>query len=468
MSSNTIKLIELPYAKWGKALEVFSRFANEPYAMLFDSANSNHPDSRFDILVRKPYQVIESRNGVTFVDGKSIAQAEFFETLESLVHPLSENLSLENESLESTSMENSDLPFLGGALGYIGYDMGRTIERLPTKAKHDINLPDACFGIYQRALVLDHKHQKVFAVSPKQSTRDSEIEFWQTPYQQESSDSFQLTSAWQSNMTQPEYEKQFEQIIEYLKAGDAYQINFAQRFQASFQGSSWSAYCHLRSHNKAPFSGYIQLNDGAVLSLSPERFVKVTDNKHVQTRPIKGTRPRGSSEKQDQAEAQALLASEKDRAENLMIADLLRNDMSRVCMPGTVHVPELFKLESFPAVHHLVSTVVGELNPNYSAFDLMRAMFPGGSITGAPKVRAMEIIEELEPHRRSVYCGSLAYFSRHGRADSSITIRTLCTTEGHIYCWAGGGIVIDSTAEIEYRETFDKVAKILPLMEQPH
>ena len=274
---------------------------------------------------------------------------------------------------------------------------------------------------------------------------------------------FQLTTPWQSNMQPEQYHEKFEQVQNYLLSGDCYQINLAQRFSAEYTGNEFQAYCALRQENKAPFSAFLRFENSAILSISPERFLRLVDNK-VQSKPIKGTRPRHENAAIDQANADELQNASKDKAENLMIVDLLRNDISRVCTPGSVKVPALFVIESFPAVHHLVSTVEGELNPKYDANDLLRAAFPGGSITGAPKIRAMDIIEELEPNQRSVYCGSIGYISACGNMDTSITIRTLVCHQQQIHCWAGGGVVIDSNVDSEYQETYDKVNKILPIL----
>ena len=251
---------------------------------------------------------------------------------------------------------------------------------------------------------------------------------------------------------------------QYLHSGDCYQINLTQRFQADYQGDEWQAYRTLRQANGAPFSAFIRLEHNCILSISPERFIALDSNRHIETKPIKGTLPRSADEQQDRELAKQLAGSEKDRAENLMIVDLLRNDIGKVASPGSVAVPHLFAIESFPAVHHLVSTVTAELAPGYQATDLLRAAFPGGSITGAPKIRAMEIIEELEPSRRSLYCGAIGYLSQDGKMDSSITIRTLVADSGQLYCWAGGGIVADSDVDAEYQETYDKVSRILPLL----
>jgi para-aminobenzoate synthetase component 1 len=251
-------------------------------------------------------------------------------------------------------------------------------------------------------------------------------------------------------------------VREYIVAGDIFQANLSQRFQGSLPEAPFDLYRRLRRRNPAPFAAYLAFGDLAVLSASPERFLRLDQERRlVETRPIKGTRPRGLGPMHDAALGRALAESEKDRAENVMIVDLLRNDLSRVCRPGTVRVPELFALEHHPTVHHLVSTVVGELEPGADAFDLIRAAFPGGSITGAPKVRAMEIIAELEPTQRGVYCGSIGYISATGAMDTSIVIRTYLALEGQVYFQAGGGIVADSDPELEYRETLDKARGLI-------
>jgi para-aminobenzoate synthetase component 1 len=264
-------------------------------------------------------------------------------------------------------------------------------------------------------------------------------------------------------MDKTSYSQKFDQVQNYLKSGDCYQINLAQRFEASYSGDEWQAYLTLRSKNAAPFSAFLRLPQGAVLSLSPERFLQLKAGQ-VETKPIKGTRPRFADAQLDKQSAYELQTAPKDRAENVMIVDLLRNDLGKHCVPGSVKVPALFAIESFPAVHHLVSTITGTLSPSADACDLLRGAFPGGSITGAPKVRAMQIIAELEPNSRSVYCGAVGYINSSGNMDSNIAIRTLVMAQGKAYCWAGGGIVADSQVDAEYAETFHKVNKILPLL----
>ncbi|WP_194755383.1 aminodeoxychorismate synthase component I [Aliidiomarina indica] len=435
---------ELPYAQYHDAQRLFAPFCDEPWALFLDSANAEHPNSRFDILLRQPIRTY--RYSHTHTDSRD---------------PFS-HLNAWLGARAPVAPEYEHLPFQGGLAGLFGYDAGRAIERLPDTHSTDIDIPDIAVGYYVHALVIDHARQRVTAIHP-QNFQQSPEAFWQD--ESPKRPSFRLTSAWHSNMTRSDYTQKIQQIHDYLRAGDCYQINLAQRFQAEFQGHPWHAYVALRQANQAPFSAYFNLPEGQILSVSPERFLQTHADGQVETRPIKGTRPRHPDPEQDQRNIAQLQASEKDQAENLMIVDLLRNDLSRVCLPGSVHVPELFAIESFHAVHHSVSTVRGHLNADSSALALLRAAFPGGSITGAPKIRAMEIIEELEPHRRNVYCGSIGYFSQHGHSDTSITIRTLCCSKGRIYCWAGGGIVIDSDADAEYQETFDKVARILPVLE---
>ena len=273
-----------------------------------------------------------------------------------------------------------------------------------------------------------------------------------------------------STFTRDGYLEAVAQVIEYIRAGDVFQANLSQRFRAPLQGTAFALYRRLRARNPAPFSAYLDFGDVIVASASPERFLQVADGR-VEARPIKGTRPRGAAPAEDAALALALVQSEKDRAENAMIVDVLRNDLSRVCRPGTVSAPDLFRVEQYATVQHLVSTVVGELASGYDALDLLRAAFPGGSVTGAPKVRAMQIIAELEPTPRGVYCGAIGYWSVTGSLDSSIAIRTCTVREGEeegegdgageVSFQAGGGIVADSDPAAEYVETLDKARGVI-------
>jgi len=432
----------------------FSALNTSPWAMLLHSGFANHPHNRFDILVADPVATLVTRGTRTTV-------TEGDEQFTSGDDPLS----LLQRALAQQNLHpqpSPDYPFQGGALGLFGYDLGRRFETLPTQAAEDIDVADMAVGLYDWALIVDHQRHAISLLCHGDAAARLA---WLEQQQASPSLPFALTSAWQANMSRDEYGDKFNQVQAYLHSGDCYQVNLAQRFDAAYQGNEWDAFTRLNQVNRAPFSAFLRLDDAAILSLSPERFIQLEDG-NIQTRPIKGTLPRLDESEADSAQAKKLAASAKDRAENLMIVDLMRNDIGRVAVPGSVRVPELFVVEPFPAVHHLVSTITARIAPQLDACDLLRAAFPGGSITGAPKVRAMEIIDELEPQRRNAWCGSIGYLSLCGNMDTSITIRTLTARNGRIYCSAGGGIVADSQPDAEYQETFDKVNRILQQLER--
>ncbi len=445
-------IITLPWRP-DSAERYFAPLSATPWAMLLHSGFADHPYSRFDIIVAEPRATLVTRGEQTCVcdgEGEFVSQDDPLQLLQQQL-----------DRCQLTPQADKNLPFLGGALGLFGYDLGRRFERLPTQAQADIALPEMAVGIYDWALIVDHQRQQVSLLSyddPQQRLQ------WLESQTCEPGEAFALTSCWQSNMSRQQYGEKFRQVQAYLRSGDCYQVNLAQRFQARYRGDEWQAFCKLNAANRAPFSAFIRLPEGAILSLSPERFIQLHQG-DIQTRPIKGTLPRLDSPQEDARQAATLANSPKDRAENLMIVDLMRNDIGRVAVPGSVRVPELFVVEPFPAVHHLVSTITARLPATLDASDLLRAAFPGGSITGAPKVRAMEIIDELEPQRRNTWCGSIGYLSLCGNMDTSITIRTITAWQGQLYCSAGGGIVADSEEAAEYQETFDKVNRILHQLE---
>lgn len=431
----------------------FAPFSASPWAMMLHSGYANHPHSRYDIVVAAPRKTLVTRGETTYVsaDGETIASQD-------------DPLALLQQTLDASGFAPTplaDIPFTGGAVGLFGYDLGRRFERLPERAQQDISVPDMAVGIYDWALIVDHHLQRVTLLSYDDITAR---QAWLAQQTTPEARPFSLTSPWQSNMTRQQYGEKFRQVQAYLHSGDCYQVNLAQRFQARYQGDEWAAFIKLNRANRAPFSAFLRFDDTAILSLSPERFIQLAQGQ-IQTRPIKGTLPRLAEPQADAAQARKLANSPKDRAENLMIVDLMRNDIGRVAAPGSVRVPELFMVEPFPAVHHLVSTITATLPSALHASDLLRAAFPGGSITGAPKVRAMEIIDELEPQRRNAWCGSIGYLSACGNMDTSITIRTVTATDGTLYCSAGGGLVADSDEDAEYQETFDKVNRILQQLE---
>ncbi len=442
----------LPYLS--DTARLFSGIAKQPWSVFLDSGLHDGRQGRFDIIAANPVCTLLTQGAQTRV----ISVAEDFTSTEDPFTLLKQQLPF-RPALDG-------IPFNGGAIGYFGYDLARQLEKIPELAVDAEHIPDMAVGIYQWAVVVDHLTEQSYLVG----TADDALH-WQALIEQFSrystalvnTEDFQVTGQVKANMTEPEYAAAFAKIKHYLKEGDCYQVNLAQRFAADCVGDPWQAYLQLRVLNSAPFSAYLNVPGVQVLSSSPERFLQVV-NGVVETKPIKGTRPRKTGQAENQQQIAALQSSHKDRAENVMIVDLLRNDISKNCISGSVQVPRLFNVESYATVHHLVSTVVGKLADDCHALDLLRSCFPGGSITGAPKIRAMEIIEELEPNRRGIYCGSIAYIGFDGNMDSNIAIRTLVHSEQSIRFWAGGGIVNDSVCADEYQECFDKAAAMLRLL----
>lgn len=448
------QLTALPYHR-DAILALFAPFAAKPWSMLLHSGHAAHQDSRFDIMVADPVATLVTQGDTTFISTGGITRASAEDPF-ILVQQ-------EMDSLGIMPEPNDALPFLGGALGLFGYDLCRRLETLPHCAERDLSLPDMAVGLYNWAVIADNTLSTLTLVSYADPA--PLLAALLSPAASAATLPFRLKSPWRANMTRAEYGAKFQNIQQHLLAGNCYQVCLAQRFSAACEGDEWQAFCHLLERNGAPFSAFIRLPEQAVLSLSPERFLQVR-RRRIQTRPIKGTLPRLADARADALQRQTLAASEKDRAENLMIVDLLRNDIGRIAVPGSVKTPELFSIEAFPAVFHMVSTVTALLPPERSPSELLRACFPGGSITGAPKINAMRLLDSLEPQRRNAWCGSIGYLSRCGTMDTNIAIRTLMTERGRIYCAAGGGIVADSQEEAEYQETLAKVARILPVLEE--
>jgi para-aminobenzoate synthetase component 1 len=442
MSASTVFLQELPYSP--DSCGFFDRIRHLPHALLLDSSHPHSHAGRYDILTADPELSIE------FSPSNSNSYDDILKVFEEIAR-------IHSNFFEGISAPAEELPFCGGIAGYLGYGLGKPLQHMP--AEED---PGGQLQVYNWALIQDHLLQRcTFAALPAlpQNRRDELLAILREP-SPGALPEFTLEGRFRSNMSAEQYRAAFQKIQHYILAGDCYQVNLAQRFCAEYSGDSWGAYQLLRPLAAAPFAAYLQCGEQELLCLSPERFLSLHGHT-VETRPIKGTRPRHADPETDALAAQELRMSPKDRAENLMIVDLLRNDIGRNCAAGSIHVDSLFDLESFPTVHHLVSTISGELLAGRSAYDLLRDSFPGGSITGAPKRRAMEIIQELESHHRRAYCGSILYVSADGRMDSNIGIRTLQCRDHEIVCWGGGGIVADSDWQREYQETFDKVGSFL-------
>ncbi|WP_189519065.1 aminodeoxychorismate synthase component I [Kushneria pakistanensis] len=451
MSSAQLLLHPLPYradpAVWFEGL----RHRHE--AILLDSGRPYTQSGRFDIMSADPLATIE-------ID----AQGQHHCTRPlSAVTPLAAQREL-LQHLETIPPATTDeLPFVGGLMGYWSYDFGRLLERLESRAVADIDLPLARLGLYDWALIQDHDLERSYLVATAE--RRDQVLAWLEPSHGRQGTPFTLTSPFSADINRATYGQRFQQVSDYLHAGDCYQVNLAQRFQARCEGDSWEAYRRLRNATPAPFGAWLSWQgedhrERSILSLSPERFLHLQDRQLI-TSPIKGTRPRGQTAQEDQQLADELLGSLKDRTENVMIVDLLRNDLGRVCRAGTVSVPALAALESYRNVHHLVSTITGELAPGLDAIDALAAAFPGGSITGAPRIRAMDIIDELEGTRRGPYCGSIGYIDQRGDMHTSIAIRTLFRQDDTLYVWGGGGLVADSHEESEFIETLDKIRHLM-------
>ena len=457
--SAALHCIELPYQTDSASL--FTRIADLPWAVFLDSnfpACAGHPGSRYDILTADPHETLVVRGDVAEIRGT-----------EGVVRSHGDPFALLRERLGPRAEPVEDIPFAGGAVGYFAYDLGRRIERLPCKSRDSQCLPEMALGFYDWALVVDHREKRTRLVSHgRHGDIDDRLRSLERRFRSADDRSdpepFRVTGPLRCTIGREDYAAGFRTIQHYIREGDCYQVNYARRFSAPAVGSAWRAYLELRAINPAPYGAFLDLPFVKVLGSSPEQFLEVRGGR-VTTRPIKGTRPRGADERQDRQRAESLRNSPKDRAENLMIVDLLRNDLGRSCRPGSIRVPGLHALESFASVHHLVSTVTGELAEDRDAVSLLRGCFPGGSITGVPKVRAMEIIEALEPERRGVYCGAVGYLGYDGAMDTNIAIRTMTYVQGEVHFGAGGGIVADSVEATEFQETEDKAARLCRLLE---
>jgi para-aminobenzoate synthetase component 1 len=438
----------------------FRALADLPWPVWLDSSTRGAAGGRYDVLAADPSVTLRTRGAATEIaarGGRAESSRESpFALLRARLDPVCEPL--------------EGLPFSGGAIGYFGYDLGRRLERLPVVAAADIPMPDLAVGVYDWAVVVDHEARRTWLVGQGRDPRT--LERWpelvarlESPRPAPPASPFRVLSRASSSFSRAQYAEAFQSVQRHIRDGDCYQVNLTQRFQARAEGDAWHAYLRLREINPAPFAAYLDFPDGRVLCSSPELFLRVSRGR-VETKPIKGTRPRSADRDRDRALVEELRASPKDRAENVMIVDLLRNDLGKTCVPGSIRVSKLFDVESFASVHHLVSTVEGDLAPGKHALDLLEGCFPGGSITGAPKLRAMQIIEELEPQRRSVYCGCIGYVGYDGDLDLNIAIRTLVQHGDSIYAWAGGGVVADSDVDAEYQESLDKAAAMLAVLDE--
>jgi len=427
----------------------FEKIKHLDWPVFLDSCyQKDKPQSkyaRFDIIAANPFIKITAKSGITSVSDRNGNH-----------HHKQPSLDVLSDLMNQYQKPSCSFPFVGGAIGYCSYELN-----LKSAKKNTIDT--MMMGIYDWAVIVDHFKKKTYIVS---MLLDSKTELFigkLVDIFKEDKDNFDLKfkikTSVSDNLSFIDYKNKFDKVMSYINAGDCYQINLSKKFEVDTAGDSWYFYKKFRDINKSPFMAYLLYDDFEILSGSPERFIKSQDG-IVTTRPIKGTRARGSNKELDKKNANELLNSIKDQSENLMIVDLLRNDLSINCEVGSIKVDELFSIESYPNVHHLVSTISGILKKESNNIKLFSDSFPGGSITGAPKIRATEIIDELEEHSRDLYCGSVCYFSFDGSMDSNVAIRSMVHKDQKLHFYSGGGLTVGSNVVDEYQEIEDKVENI--------
>ena len=455
-------LLIKPFPSYSLFPDIVDRVIKNPYALYLDGGSGQFKSSRYSFLSVNPFLIFkcwENRVSLTDGNGERFIDEDPFSCLNTLVN-----------SYEIDSNREA-IPFIGSAAGYLGYDMGRLIEKIPVRVKDDIDIPDAVLCFYGSGIVADHFKKELYAAAsglPETDRRlqkikasrdlDALMNFVDTESNRPEEDAFCGSGQpgfVESNFDHEDYLAAVDRVKDYIRSGDVYQVNLSQRFICDLTRSPFDVYDSLRKKSPAPYSCFFNCESFHVLSSSPEAFLKMNKDQ-VETRPIKGTRPRGGTEAEDSKMKAALINSAKDRAELLMITDLERNDLGRVCEYGSIYPEALFELEAYSNVFHLVSTIKGKLKEGNTHVDCLRECFPGGSITGAPKIRAMEIIEELERCRRKIYTGTIGYFGFNQKSDFNIAIRTILHKDGRYYFSVGGGIVADSDPEKEYEETLHK------------
>ena len=436
--------------------QLFAALAERTGSFFLDSSLAAGGLGAFSFFGCNPFLRFQSKGDLITVTEDGVIQQRRGDPLEELRAQL--------QRFSSPSVPG--IPFAGGAVGLFSYELCSRLERIQRRSADDAAIPDIELGFYEGVVVCEHASgrswiavQAVRREAPEtiaQRLRETLMAAWQRHIGRRPAEPIAGRPAdLRANFTAPEYLHAIGRIKDYIASGDVYQVNLAQRFETAQTCASYELYERVRRRSPAPFAAYLNCADAQIVSSSPERFLRLRDGR-VETRPIKGTRPRGATPEADARLRQELILSAKDRAELLMIVDLERNDLGRVCVPGSIGVEDLYQLESHPTVHHLVATVAGQLRPGLDVIDCLRAMFPGGSITGAPKVRAMQIIDELEPCRRHGYTGAIGYLGFDGQCDLNIAIRTIFCRQGRASYHVGGGIVWDSVPESEYAETLDK------------
>lgn len=433
----------------------YKLFKDDIDSIFLDSSKEDKLLSKYSFIGLNPYKKFVSKGRRVLIDNEVYSDVDPFEKLEQLM----------NDYKLST---DSNLPFISGCIGYFSYDIGRILEDLPDNSDEDFSIPDSIFIFFDNLIIFDLHNKKTYITAAGQiedgKSSILKIEKCLENYNEKQNIKLENSdNAFFSNFDKDEYEKSVSKIKDYIRSGDVYIANMTRRIWCNNNEDSFKIYEKLRTRNKAPFSAYMNFEDFQIISSSPERFLSIIDGL-VQTRPIKGTRPRGKNCEEDERNKNELINSEKDKSELLMIVDLERNDLSKVCKPNSVKVTELFKLEEYETVFHLVATIEGRLREGVSSVKCIRECFPGGSITGAPKIRAMEIIEELEKLKRNIYTGSIGYFDLRGNSDFNIVIRTIVKKDNKAYLGVGGGITWESIEEDEWLETIDKAKALMGVL----
>lgn len=447
-------ILELTYAQTPHAL--FTPLLRKPQPVLLHSADKSNRFGRYDVLSADPVQRVQWTKGYLTVGEHRVATAD-------PLHRLGEQHDSFCQQLKTNAHPAAlTPPFSAGFIGYFGYPLHQNLEQHQPPPTDPTGLPELQGGFYDWSIVTDHWQQTTCLITVTKARQQQILAWLDEPKIEAIANQIPRL---RPTSTKADYQAAFDQVQDYLGAGDCYQVNLAQHFCAEFTGDPWQLYQHWCEQQAAPFNAYLDFSSPgepptALLSLSPERFLEI-ENRRATVCPIKGTAARGVNAKQDDELEAQLRASNKDIAENLMIVDLLRNDLGRICEVGSVEVTHLFELLKFSNVQHLVSTITGNLSQATSVMQTFKALFPSGSITGAPKIRAIDIINELEPVGRSVYSGSIGYWDRSGRFDSNVAIRTGLVTNGQAHLWGGGGIVADSSCSAELREIQQKVGRLL-------
>ncbi|MDO5707059.1 MAG: aminodeoxychorismate synthase component I [Andreesenia angusta] len=443
------------------SFQLYSIFKDKKNSFFLDSGMDYDKLGKYSFIGFDPIEIIKSKNDNIEIkkDGKTEKfKGDPFEALRKIINKYKMDY-------------NTDIPFIGGLVGYLSYDLCHFVEDLPRTAIDDVDIPDMYFGVYDGIIAIDHRNEKVYIAilgvkndeeelfnyiygeikSAEEKGLDIEIKYRDDKEDMEFKSNFE---------TEEKYRESIEKVRSYIKSGDIYQANLTQRFECDLDIEPYDLYAKLRHINPAPFASFLDIDDLKIVSSSPERFIKIKDG-IIETRPIKGTINRGSTKEDDEKNREILINSKKDQAELLMIVDLERNDLGKIAKTGTVDVTELFHLEEYSTVYHLVSTVVAEIDKKNDIVDCLKATFPGGSITGAPKIRAMEIIDELEPTQRNIYTGSIGYIGFNEDIDLNIVIRTIVCKNDKAYFQVGGGITWDSDPKLEYEETLHKAKALM-------